>query len=62
VLRIRETDRATLLEMGRRAQRVVAEHFSRERLCSRFCDVVERGAAADHDPAPRAAGGGERRS
>jgi glycosyltransferase involved in cell wall biosynthesis len=56
VLRILATDRASLGEMGRRAQRAVAERFGRERLCGRFCDVLERGAVAVAEP-PSGRGG-----
>jgi glycosyltransferase involved in cell wall biosynthesis len=45
VLQILGTARGALDAMGRRAQRTVAERYSKERLCRRFCDVVERGAA-----------------
>ena len=31
-----------LHEMGRRAQGIIAEHFSKEKLCGAFCDEVER--------------------
>jgi len=40
--RIRDTDPAELQAMGRRAQTVVRETLSKDRLCGEFCEVVER--------------------
>lgn len=45
VRRIVASDPRILGEMGRRAQQVIGEHFSREALCSKFCDVLERGSS-----------------
>jgi len=42
--RMLSTDPASLAAMGARAQQVVAQRFSRARLCPAFCDVLERGA------------------
>ncbi|MDP6600864.1 MAG: glycosyltransferase family 4 protein [Phycisphaerales bacterium] len=41
---IRETPPEELQAMGKRAQAVVHQHFSKAVLCSRFCDVVEETA------------------
>ncbi len=39
---VMKTPRKTLREMGRRAHELVTSRFSKEELCGRFCDVLER--------------------
>ena len=38
--------RSELASMGRRARAAIREHFSKERLCTEFCDVLERGVVS----------------
>jgi glycosyltransferase involved in cell wall biosynthesis len=38
---IADTPQATIHEMGERAQQVVRDKLSKERLCGMFCDVLE---------------------
>ncbi|HWB19061.1 MAG TPA: glycosyltransferase family 4 protein [Phycisphaerales bacterium] len=42
---IAQTDPQILKEMGARAQRAIATQLSKDVLCGRFCDVLERGLA-----------------
>jgi glycosyltransferase involved in cell wall biosynthesis len=38
--------RSELATMGMRARAAIREHFSKEKLCAEFCDVLERGIAS----------------
>ena len=46
---IRTTDKNVLDEMGRRAHRLVADKYSKEKLLGQFCDTVERNIPLDRD-------------
>jgi colanic acid biosynthesis glycosyl transferase WcaI len=42
---IASTPRAELAAMGERARDAACQHYSKERLCAEFCDIIERGMA-----------------
>lgn len=43
IRKIMATDKRELVEMGHRAAKAVAAHYTKQHLCGRFCDVLESG-------------------
>ncbi len=45
-----DQDAGVLAEMGQRARKIVNEQLSQDILCTRFCDIIERGVQSNATP------------